>query len=247
MLLTIAAGNSRLTVGGDGVPNGILANARTAGSIVAEHAKSLFFEGGGRPVSVDRGGYGGGFLSQLHLRCETPADCYFFRWQEDNSRRRWIARLFIVADTKGWPFTLLDCCARFGSSESLDLRTFALLSFFMRLIVSTHFFHPYRATPEDRTRQAANISESILSAVQRDLISLRTFVDQYASFPVSPPSLLLLTRLTSLPGSNSSLSHSPRVAEQAKPQLLTTPSKPRSSRSSFSSLNPLKRSLSSSS
>lgn len=34
------------------------ANPRAASGAVVEHAKALFFEGGGRPVSVDRGGFG---------------------------------------------------------------------------------------------------------------------------------------------------------------------------------------------
>lgn len=66
MLLTIAAGNSRLTVEENSSSNGnggnrFAGNTRNATSSVTEQAKSLFFEGGGRPISIDRGGsYGGG-------------------------------------------------------------------------------------------------------------------------------------------------------------------------------------------
>lgn len=56
MLLIIAAGNSRLNLGD--VSSNYSSATRHATSAVAEHAKALFFEGGGRPVSVDRGGYG---------------------------------------------------------------------------------------------------------------------------------------------------------------------------------------------
>lgn len=61
MLLTLAAGNPRAVAGEQGA-SGYGAYPRAPSSSVAEHAKSLFFEGGGRPVSVDRGGYGGAFL-----------------------------------------------------------------------------------------------------------------------------------------------------------------------------------------
>lgn len=66
MLLTIAAGNSRLTSGepsstftrsSSGL-NGFASASRHASTSTVEHAKSLFFEGGGRPVSLDRGSYG---------------------------------------------------------------------------------------------------------------------------------------------------------------------------------------------
>lgn len=60
MLLTIAAGNSRLSLGD--ITNNYSSATRHATSAVAEHAKALFFEGGGRPVSVDRGGYGSELL-----------------------------------------------------------------------------------------------------------------------------------------------------------------------------------------
>lgn len=62
MLLTIAAGNSRLSAGestmGYSSGSNAFANPRAASGAVVEHAKALFFEGGGRPVSVDRGGFG---------------------------------------------------------------------------------------------------------------------------------------------------------------------------------------------
>jgi nuclear pore complex protein Nup155 len=67
MLLLIAAANSRLAlsdssptatgVNGNGAI-GFGGGARSSFS-VADHAKTLFFEYGGRPVAIDRGGYGG--------------------------------------------------------------------------------------------------------------------------------------------------------------------------------------------
>lgn len=57
MLLPIAASNSHLAVS-DSHEAG-QAGARHTSAATAERAKALFFEGGGRPVSIDRGGYGG--------------------------------------------------------------------------------------------------------------------------------------------------------------------------------------------
>lgn len=64
MLLLIAAGNSRLALSdasptatnGNGGAVGFAYGVRSSFS-VADHAKSLFFEHGGRPVAIDRGGY----------------------------------------------------------------------------------------------------------------------------------------------------------------------------------------------
>lgn len=63
MLLAIAAGNSRLgkAEGASHYPSTssrLGSSGRNANSATADYAKSLYFEGGGRPVSVDRGGYG---------------------------------------------------------------------------------------------------------------------------------------------------------------------------------------------
>lgn len=66
MLLTIAAGNSRLSLGepsstftrSSSGMKGFASATRHATSSTSEQAKSLFFEGGGRPVSIDRGSYG---------------------------------------------------------------------------------------------------------------------------------------------------------------------------------------------
>ncbi|KAI5478404.1 nuclear pore complex protein Nup155 [Pseudohyphozyma bogoriensis] len=62
MLLTIAAGNSKLGGRASELSQSYTArfgaSGRSASSAVAESARSLFFEGGGRPISVDRGGYG---------------------------------------------------------------------------------------------------------------------------------------------------------------------------------------------
>ena len=60
MLLSIAASNSQLVPSdGPGVSATAAPGSRSTTSAVAEQAKALFFEGGGRPVSIDRGGYGG--------------------------------------------------------------------------------------------------------------------------------------------------------------------------------------------
>ena len=68
MLLTIASGNSNLVLSESNPSNAAQGQNRFVGTggrnstaSVAEQAQSLFFEGGGRPVSIDRGGtYGGG-------------------------------------------------------------------------------------------------------------------------------------------------------------------------------------------
>lgn len=63
MLLPIAASNSQLVLNDSTTTsspgNAVNAGARNTSAAVAEQAKALFFEGGGRPVSIDRGGYGG--------------------------------------------------------------------------------------------------------------------------------------------------------------------------------------------
>jgi len=63
MLLSIAASNSQLLQSDPSTSTATANGGRNANTAVAEQAKSLFFEGGGRPVSVDRGGYGGELCS----------------------------------------------------------------------------------------------------------------------------------------------------------------------------------------
>ncbi|KAK4050871.1 hypothetical protein OIV83_003293 [Microbotryomycetes sp. JL201] len=132
MLLIIAAGNSRLALAEPpAITNGYAPTAKTPFS-VAEHAKSLFFEHGGRPVSVDRGGYG--------TQPSSQAESIIFSGRHE-----------------GFAFYL----ARL-----------------LRPIWTAKVTQP-APTPTDKTRQTANVSEAVLTAVQRDLISLRTFVEQY--------------------------------------------------------------------
>ncbi|KAM0752957.1 nucleoporin-domain-containing protein [Meredithblackwellia eburnea MCA 4105] len=132
MLLTIAAGNSRVTNADSTAPGGG-GLGRNAGSAVADHAKSLFFEGGGRPVSIDRGGYGSG-----------PS---------------------VGASDSKVIFS--------GRHEGLAF----YLARLIRPIWREKITRP-APTADDKSRQTTNVSEATLTAVQRDLVSLRAFVDQ---------------------------------------------------------------------
>lgn len=65
MLLAIAAGNSQLSLNESasapqvgGMSGFQVSNSRNSSTSLADQAKGLFFEGGGRPISIDRGGYG---------------------------------------------------------------------------------------------------------------------------------------------------------------------------------------------
>ncbi|CEQ42380.1 SPOSA6832_04172, partial [Sporobolomyces salmonicolor] len=138
MLLTIAAGNSQLQLAESAdVPSGMSGfasiNARTATSTVADQAKALFFEGGGRPVSIDRGGYGSGSQGQ-------------------------------ASDSK---------IIFSGRHEGLAFY-FARL---IRPIWKQKITRP-SPSPSEPARQGTNVPDVVLSAVQRDLIALRSFVEQ---------------------------------------------------------------------
>ncbi|GAA6057256.1 hypothetical protein JCM3770_003825 [Rhodotorula araucariae] len=134
MLLAIAASNSQLvpsassSAGGDAAASG---GARGATSAVAEQAKALFFEGGGRPVSIDRGGYGGGAQSQA------------------------------VADSK----VIFS-----GRHEGL--------AFYLARLVRPIWKQKITMVGSTPAMQIANVPEGTLSAVQRDLSTLRSFVEQ---------------------------------------------------------------------
>ncbi|KAM0790881.1 hypothetical protein ACM66B_004721 [Microbotryomycetes sp. NB124-2] len=132
MLLIIAAGNSQLALAEPpSITNGYAPTAKTPFS-VAEHAKSLFFEHGGRPVSVDRGGYGA-------TQSSSQAGSVIFSGRHE-----------------GFAF------------------------YFARLLrpIWTQKVTVAAPSPTDKARQAPNVSEAVLTAVQRDLISLRTFIEQ---------------------------------------------------------------------
>ncbi|GAA5897156.1 hypothetical protein JCM5296_002241 [Sporobolomyces johnsonii] len=138
MLLTIAAGNSQLLLADSadvstGMSGFASTNARTTTSPVADQAKALFFEGGGRPVSIDRGGYGSGPQGQ-------------------------------ASDSK---------IIFSGRHEGLAFY-FARL---IRPIWKQKITRP-SPSPSDSSRQGTNVPDVVLSAVQRDLIALRSFVEQ---------------------------------------------------------------------
>ncbi|GAA6013660.1 hypothetical protein JCM10207_004806 [Rhodosporidiobolus poonsookiae] len=126
MLLTIAAANSQLALAPE---IAAATGARSATAAVAEQAKALFFEGGGRPVSVDRGGYG-----------STPQ------------------------------------AAPSDSKIIFSGRHEGLAFYFARLIRPT--WKAKITLAGLGGKQVANVPESVLSAVQRDLVALRSFVEQ---------------------------------------------------------------------
>ncbi|GJN92310.1 hypothetical protein Rhopal_005340-T1 [Rhodotorula paludigena] len=135
MLLSIAASNSQLVLR-DSAPSGpsaasLASNAqRNTTTAVAEQAKALFFEGGGRPVSIDRGGYGGGQ--------QNPA-----------------------SDSK---------IIFSGRHEGL--------AFYFARLVRSIWKQKITRVGSSPAQQIANVPEPVLTAVQRDLIALRAFVEQ---------------------------------------------------------------------
>ncbi|GAA5858950.1 hypothetical protein JCM8547_007170 [Rhodosporidiobolus lusitaniae] len=131
MLLTIAAGNSQLLLADSNgsTPAGAAGARNTTTSAVAEQAKALFFEGGGRPVSVDRGGYG-----------STPSNPASDSKVIFSGRHEGFAFYFARLVRSIWKQPITRC-----------------------------------ASPAN---QIPNVPEGVLSAVQRDLIALRTFVEQ---------------------------------------------------------------------
>ncbi|BGP18726.1 hypothetical protein JCM10213_009205 [Rhodosporidiobolus nylandii] len=129
MLLSIATGNSQLQAGDTSLSSSTAQGAKGAQAQVVEQAKALFFEGGGRPVSIDRGGYGSG--------PQTPA-----------------------SDSK---------IIFSGRHEGLAF-------YFARLV--RPIWKQKITLAAGPGRQIANVPDGVLSSVQRDLIALRTFVEQ---------------------------------------------------------------------
>ncbi|KAG0656686.1 hypothetical protein C6P46_006988 [Rhodotorula mucilaginosa] len=128
MLLPIAASNSHLAVS-DSHEAG-QAGARHTSAATAERAKALFFEGGGRPVSIDRGGYGGGASSSA------TSD----------------AKIIFSGRHEG-------------------------LAFYLARLLRPIWRQKITISGSTPAQQMSNMPESVLSAVQRDLIALRTFVE----------------------------------------------------------------------
>ena len=141
MLLAIAAGNSRVSLADApvGASSGFGAGSnRATSSGAAEQAKALFFEGGGRPVSVDRGGpYG--------TQPQASAD----------------SKVIFSGRHEGLAF------------------------YFSRLVRPVWKANVTKPGPAGT--QVAGISEAVLTAVQRDLISLRGFVEQEQSLFTALP------------------------------------------------------------
>ncbi|GAA5938722.1 uncharacterized protein JCM15063_004847 [Sporobolomyces koalae] len=139
MLLAIAAGNSQLVINQNeptsiGMNGFASSNARNTPTSIADQAKGLFFEGGGRPISIDRGGYGAAPSSQA------------------------------AADNK----VIFS-----GRHEGLAL-------YFARVIRPIWKMKITRPAPSaaDPGRQTSYLPDSVLSSVQHDLMSLRTFIEQ---------------------------------------------------------------------
>ncbi|KAK4336201.1 Nucleoporin NUP157 [Rhodotorula toruloides] len=134
MLLPIAASNSQLVLNDSATTSSpgsaVNAGARNTSAAVAEQAKALFFEGGGRPVSIDRGGYGGAPQS-------TASD----------------SKIIFSGRHEG-------------------------LAFYFARLVRPIWKQKITRVGYSPAQQIANVPESVLSAVQRDLLALRTFVEQ---------------------------------------------------------------------
>ncbi|GAA5951998.1 hypothetical protein JCM3765_005163 [Sporobolomyces pararoseus] len=139
MLLAIAAGNSQLTLNESATAPSIgmngfaVSNSRNTPTSIADQAKGLFFEGGGRPISIDRGGYGAG--------PQNPSS--------DNK---------IIFS---------------GRHEGLAFY-FARI---VRPIWKMKITRP-APSPTDPGRQTSFLPDSVLSSVQHDLMSLRSFIEQ---------------------------------------------------------------------
>lgn len=150
MLLPIAASNSHLAVS-DSHEAG-QAGARHTSAATAERAKALFFEGGGRPVSIDRGGYGGACRFRSKPREPFKADL----------RSAGGASTSAASDSK----VIFS-----GRHEGL--------AFYLARVLRPIWRQRITYAGASPAQQMSNLPESILSAVQRDLIALRTFVEQY--------------------------------------------------------------------
>lgn len=125
MLLLIAAANSRLALsdtsptatgvnGGGAI--GFGGGARSSLS-VADHAKSLFFEYGGRPVTIDRGGYGGEL--EVNGKRDFRLNTAFVMRSLQLKMRLRTPTSFSAVDMKDWRFTSRACCVRSGRRKSL--------------------------------------------------------------------------------------------------------------------------------
>ncbi|SGY61158.1 BQ5605_C007g04532 [Microbotryum silenes-dioicae] len=166
MLLAIAAGNSRLTrtVSDSTSPsthlNGgstYVSNSRNPTSAV-ENAKALFFEHGGRPVAVDRGGFGS---QQLSSNASSGGGQVIFSGKHEGLAF-YLARLLRPIWSAKVTRTLPGASSPAGSSP----------------------------------RQVSNVPESVLTQVQRDLVSLRTFIEAESRLFALPSNLTQATHLT---------------------------------------------------
>ncbi|SCV71463.1 BQ2448_3051 [Microbotryum intermedium] len=166
MLLAIAAGNSRLTttVSDPSSPsthmNGSMyaSSSRNPTSAV-ENAKAFFFEHGGRPVAVDRGGFG----SQPHTSNAASGGQVIFSGKHEGLAfylARLLRPLWSAKVTKAVPG---------GASSS---------------------------TAGASPRQVSNVPENILTQVQRDLASLRTFIEAESRLFALPSNLTQAPHLT---------------------------------------------------
>ncbi|GAA5897035.1 uncharacterized protein JCM6883_006558 [Sporobolomyces salmoneus] len=149
MLLAIAAGNSQLSLNESasapqvgGMSGFQVSNSRNSSTSLADQAKGLFFEGGGRPISIDRGGYGTGPQGQS-------------------------------SDSK---------IIFSGRHEGLAFY-FARI---VRPIWKMRITRP-APSPTDPNRQTSYLPDSILSSVQKDLMSLRSFIEQEQNLFTSLP------------------------------------------------------------
>lgn len=158
MLLAIAAANSQLTLNESPLPsigmNGFaVSNSRNTNTSIADQAKGLFFEGGGRPVSIDRGGYGSEFFFvSLDRKCEIDERLNQAVPQGQTSDSKIIFS---------------------GRHEGLAF-------YFARIIRPIWKMKITRPAPSPTNpgRQTSFLPDTVLSAVQHDLMSLRTFIEQ---------------------------------------------------------------------
>lgn len=89
---------------------------------------------------------------------------------------------------------------------------------------STHFRFVFRPSLENRSRQISNVSDAVLSSVQRDLSSLRSFVEQSVA-----RSLFLSDvswNLTFKKKKTGNINYSPRSPPTLDPHSLTSPTPP---------------------
>lgn len=180
MLLAIAAGNSQVSLGNEqqqqqqsavapgAAPNGMngfaTSNARNTPASLSDQAKGLFFEGGGRPISIDRGGYGSESSLSSRIVLREPVE-----------------RLKLSSSSPH------SAGAQVASSSSENKIIFSgrhegLAFYFARVVRPIWKMKITRSAPSpaDPNRQTSLLPDSVLSAVQHDLMSLRSFVEQCA-------------------------------------------------------------------